>query len=204
MGEWVGVLIAIVSSALGGTAATVTRYLVVGSADPLTLSILRWGIGFVCVLPVALALRVRWPARGDWLGVALLGFAFYGLFFILLQSRGQLHDRRAREPRPVDAALADHDRRRAARHRGLELAQDHRRVDRGAGRLRRPGLRTGPRTGRRVARRAADGKRGAVHGVLQRLLAPVHPALQRSGLPRRRHGRGRDRPDDRRAVDGPP
>jgi drug/metabolite transporter (DMT)-like permease len=83
MGEWVGVLIAIVSSALGGTAAAVTRYLVVGSADPLTLSILRWGIGFVCVLPVALLLRVRWPARDDWPGVALLGFAFYGLFFIL-------------------------------------------------------------------------------------------------------------------------
>jgi len=83
MSEWVGVLIAIASSALGGTAAAVTRYLVVGSADPLTLSILRWGIGFVCVLPVALALRVRWPARADWPGVALLGFAFYGLFFIL-------------------------------------------------------------------------------------------------------------------------
>ena len=83
MGEWVGVLIAIVSSALGGTAAAVTRYLVVGSADPLTLSILRWGIGFVCVLPVALVLHVRWPTRADWPGVALLGFAFYGLFFIL-------------------------------------------------------------------------------------------------------------------------
>jgi len=83
VGEWVGVLIAIVSSALGGTAAAVTRYLVVGTADPLTLSILRWGIGFVCVLPVALALRVRWPARADWPAVALLGFAFFGLFFIL-------------------------------------------------------------------------------------------------------------------------
>jgi drug/metabolite transporter (DMT)-like permease len=62
VGEWFGVLIAIVSSGLGGTAAAVTRYLVVGSADPLTLSILRWGIGFLCVLPVALLLRVRWPA----------------------------------------------------------------------------------------------------------------------------------------------
>ena len=82
MGEWLGVLIAIVSSALGGTAAAVTRYLV-GSTDPLTLSILRWGIGFVCVLPVALLLRVRWPSRADWPGVALLGFCFYGLFFIL-------------------------------------------------------------------------------------------------------------------------
>ena len=82
MGEGLGVLIAIVSSALGGTAAAVTRYLV-GGADPLTLSILRWGIGFVCVLPVALLLRVRWPSRADWPGVALLGFCFYGLFFIL-------------------------------------------------------------------------------------------------------------------------
>ena len=82
MGEGLGVLIAIASSALGGTAAAVTRYLV-GSADPLTLSILRWGIGFVCVLPVALLLRVRWPSRADWPGVALLGFCFYGLFFIL-------------------------------------------------------------------------------------------------------------------------
>jgi drug/metabolite transporter (DMT)-like permease len=82
VGEWLGVLIAIVSSCLGGTAAAVTRYLV-GDADPLTLSILRWGIGFLCVLPVALVLRVRWPRREDWLGVALLGFCFYGLFFIL-------------------------------------------------------------------------------------------------------------------------
>ena len=81
MGEGLGVLIAIASSALGGTAAAVTRYLVT-SADPLTLSILRWGIGFLCVLPVALALRVRWPCRADWPAVALLGLSFYGLFFI--------------------------------------------------------------------------------------------------------------------------
>jgi drug/metabolite transporter (DMT)-like permease len=82
MGEWLGVLIAIASSALGGTAAAVTRYLV-GGADPLTLSILRWGIGFVCVLPVAVLLRARWPSRADWPAVALLGFCFYGVFFIL-------------------------------------------------------------------------------------------------------------------------
>ena len=82
MGEWVGVLIAIASSCVGGTAAAVTRYLV-GNVDPLTLSILRWGIGFCCVLPVALVLRVRWPRREDWPGVALLGLCFYGVFFIL-------------------------------------------------------------------------------------------------------------------------
>jgi len=77
-----GVLIAMVSSALGGTAAAVTRYLV-GDADPLTLAVLRWGIGFLCVLPVALLLRVRWPMRRDWPAVAALGICFFGLFFIL-------------------------------------------------------------------------------------------------------------------------
>lgn len=82
MGEWTGVLIAIASSALGGTAAAVTRYLVV-DADPLTLALLRWGIGVLCVLPVALLLGARWPARSDWSGVALLGLSFFGLFFVL-------------------------------------------------------------------------------------------------------------------------
>src|SRR5262249_4200934 len=80
--EWLGVSIAIVSSALGGTAAAVTRYLT-GNSDPLTLAILRWAIGFLCVLPVALILRVEWPSRRDWPGVAALGFCFFGLFFIL-------------------------------------------------------------------------------------------------------------------------
>ncbi|PWB58128.1 MAG: EamA family transporter [Bradyrhizobiaceae bacterium] len=82
MSERVGVLIAIASSALGGTAAAVTRYLV-GDADALTLAILRWGIGILCVLPVALALRARWPAPRDWPAVAGLGICFFGLFFIL-------------------------------------------------------------------------------------------------------------------------
>ena len=82
MGEAIGVLIAIVSSSLGGTAAAVTRYLV-GSADAVTLAILRWGIGFICVLPAALLLRVRWPPRRDWLPVAGLGICYFGLFFVL-------------------------------------------------------------------------------------------------------------------------
>src|SRR3978361_567327 len=82
LGEWLGVLIAVVSSSLGGTAAAVTRYLV-GSADPITLAILRWGIGFLCLLPTAMVLRVRWPQRSDWLPVAALGLCFFGLFFVL-------------------------------------------------------------------------------------------------------------------------
>ena len=82
MTETLGVIIALVSSALGGTAAAVTRYLV-GSADPITLAILRWGIGFLCLLPTAIILRVRWPQRRDWLAVAGLGLCFFGLFFVL-------------------------------------------------------------------------------------------------------------------------
>lgn len=82
MGEWLGVLLAVISSMLGGTAAAVTRYLVT-DADPVTLGILRWAIGFLCVLPAALILRVRWPQRGDWLPVAALGFSFFGVFFVL-------------------------------------------------------------------------------------------------------------------------
>ncbi len=80
--QWLGVLFAIVSSSLGGTAAAVTRYLV-GNSDSLTVAILRWGIGFVCVLPIALILRVRWPRSGDWWRVAGLGVCFFALFFIL-------------------------------------------------------------------------------------------------------------------------
>jgi drug/metabolite transporter (DMT)-like permease len=79
--EWIGVLIALLSSCLGGTAAAITRYLVVG-ADPVTLAILRWGIGFACLLPTALLLEVRWPPRRDWPAVAALGICFFGLFFI--------------------------------------------------------------------------------------------------------------------------
>jgi drug/metabolite transporter (DMT)-like permease len=82
LGEWFGVLLALVSSSLGGTAAAVTRYLV-GSADPITLAILRWGIGFLCLLPTAIVLRARWPQRRDWLAVAALGLCFFGLFFVL-------------------------------------------------------------------------------------------------------------------------
>lgn len=82
MGEWLGVAITIVSSSLGGTAAAVTRYLV-SSADPLTLALLRWGGGVLCVLPVALLMRARWPSRQDWPSVVGLGFLFYGLFTIL-------------------------------------------------------------------------------------------------------------------------
>jgi drug/metabolite transporter (DMT)-like permease len=82
MGEVIGVSLAIISSALGGTAAAITRYLV-GNADPITLAILRWGIGIVCVLPTACLLRSKFPPRRDLLPIAILGFCFFGVFFPL-------------------------------------------------------------------------------------------------------------------------
>src|SRR5712671_6532382 len=82
VGEWGGVTIALVSSCLGGTAAAITRYLA-GNTDPITLAILRWAIGFCCVLPAALVLKARWPRRGDLPAVAALGFCFFGVFFVL-------------------------------------------------------------------------------------------------------------------------
>ena len=82
MDQTAGVLIAIASSCLGGSAAAVTRYLV-ANADPITLAILRWGIGFLCVLPVAVLLRAKWPPREDLPAVLILGVCFFGLFFVL-------------------------------------------------------------------------------------------------------------------------
>jgi drug/metabolite transporter (DMT)-like permease len=36
----------------------------------------------ICLLPLALLLRVRWPRRGDWPAVAGLGFMFFAVFFV--------------------------------------------------------------------------------------------------------------------------
>jgi drug/metabolite transporter (DMT)-like permease len=82
LNEWIGVAIALVSSSLGGTAAAITRYLA-GNTDPITLAILRWGIGFLCVLPATVLLKANWPQRRDWPAVAALGFCFFGVFFVL-------------------------------------------------------------------------------------------------------------------------
>ena len=63
-----GVLAAILSSTVGGTNTAVTRY-AIGATDPVTLAALRFGLGFILLLPIALALRSRWPQRRDWIGV---------------------------------------------------------------------------------------------------------------------------------------
>ncbi|MBI3245786.1 MAG: DMT family transporter [Deltaproteobacteria bacterium] len=82
MNERAGILAAIASSALGGTAVATTRY-VIGAIDPVTLAAFRFGIAFVLILPLALASRSKWPQGRDWLGVAGLGVLFFGAFFVI-------------------------------------------------------------------------------------------------------------------------
>jgi drug/metabolite transporter (DMT)-like permease len=77
-----GVLAAIVSSALGGTAAALTRY-TIHASDPVTLAAFRFGIGSLLIVPLALALHSKWPRGRDWIAVALLGLAFFSFFFVL-------------------------------------------------------------------------------------------------------------------------
>lgn len=82
MNERLGIWAAILSSTFGGMAAAATRF-VVGDVDPVTLAAFRFGGGFLVLLPIALALRCRWPRGRDWLGVAALGLMFFAGFFVI-------------------------------------------------------------------------------------------------------------------------
>src|SRR5262249_41880204 len=48
-----------------------------------TLGALRFGLGFLILMVIALASRSRWPQRRDWIGVAGLGILFFGVFMAL-------------------------------------------------------------------------------------------------------------------------
>jgi len=76
-----GVVAAVLSSALGGSAAALTRF-VIGATDPVTLAAYRFGIGFLLVLPVALLLKSSFPKGRDGIWVALLGVLFFSIFFV--------------------------------------------------------------------------------------------------------------------------
>ena len=78
--EALGILAAILSSAMGGANTAATRF-AIGATDPVTLAALRFGLGFLLLLPIALALGSRWPKRRDWIGAALLGILFFAVYF---------------------------------------------------------------------------------------------------------------------------
>jgi drug/metabolite transporter (DMT)-like permease len=80
-----GVLAAVLSSALGGTAIGATRYLV-STLDPVTIGAIRFGGGFLVLLPIALWRGEKWPQRDDRLGAVALGLLFFGLFPVLFNA----------------------------------------------------------------------------------------------------------------------
>ena len=80
--DHIGVLAALVSSAIGGVAGGATRY-VIHATDPVTLGVFRFGTGFLILLPIALILKSRWPKGRDWIAVALLGILFFFAFSVL-------------------------------------------------------------------------------------------------------------------------
>jgi drug/metabolite transporter (DMT)-like permease len=48
-----------------------------------TLAAFRFGIAFLLILPIALALRAHWPRGRDLAGVAPLGVLYFAVFFVL-------------------------------------------------------------------------------------------------------------------------
>src|SRR3954464_15389774 len=80
-----GVLAAILSTALGGTAIVATRFLA-GAADPITIGVLRFGGGAVLLLPLALIKGEQWPSRRDWSAGIGLGLLFFLLFPVLFNA----------------------------------------------------------------------------------------------------------------------
>jgi drug/metabolite transporter (DMT)-like permease len=85
MGQGLGVLAGVLSSAFGGMAAATTRF-VIGNSDPITIGAFRFGIGFLILLPLAFLLRQPCPRGKDWLGVAGLGLLFFGIFPIIFNA----------------------------------------------------------------------------------------------------------------------
>ena len=80
--EYIGVLAAVLSTGLGGIAGGATRF-VIAATDPVTLGVFRYGVGFLILLPLALALKSRWPARRDWPAVVALGVMFFFAFSVM-------------------------------------------------------------------------------------------------------------------------
>jgi drug/metabolite transporter (DMT)-like permease len=85
VGEVIGVLAGVLSSSLGGLAVGVTRF-VVGATDPITIGALRFGIGSLLLLPLALRHRQRWPKLNEFVPIVGLGLLFFALFPILFNA----------------------------------------------------------------------------------------------------------------------
>ena len=80
-----GPLIAVLSSAIGGTAIGATRHLA-ALADPLTIGTLRYAGAFLLLAPIALWQGAKWPSGPDRRYAVGLGLLMFGLFPILFNA----------------------------------------------------------------------------------------------------------------------
>lgn len=80
-----GPLIAVLSSAIGGTAIGATRHLA-PLADPLTIGMLRYAGAFLLLAPIALWQGAKWPTGRDRPYAVVLGLLMFGLFPVLFNA----------------------------------------------------------------------------------------------------------------------
>src|SRR6185295_7002592 len=159
----------------------------VGNADPLTLALLRWGIGFLVVLPVTLLLRSKMPPRADWLAVSVLGVCFFGLFFALYNV-AVAYTTAARASLTFNTPAPNDGRCRAPSYRAVDDAQVARCRHCDARRLCGTGVGPGNGARRRLAWRIDHDRRGSVHGILQRVVTTIYPAFERARISVHRNG----------------
>jgi drug/metabolite transporter (DMT)-like permease len=83
MSGFLPIAAAAASGVLVGSAIVATRF-VIDQTAPASLALLRYSIGFLCLLPpLLLSGRVRFERR-DWLPIALLGITQFGILVALL------------------------------------------------------------------------------------------------------------------------
>lgn len=85
MGEAIGVLAAVASSALGGLSVGVTRF-VIGATEPITVGAFRFGIGALILLALAWPRRHLWPRGAALLPIAGQGLLYFALFPVLFNA----------------------------------------------------------------------------------------------------------------------
>ena len=158
------------------------------------MAILRWGIGFLCVLPAALLMKARWPQRRI-SRRRRLGFCFFGVFFVLYNIAMSYTTAARAEFALATLPLHDHGGRRAARHGTADVSQTIGVCVAvlGVAAALAAGLSAAPAGAWRGELIMTGGR--VLHGLLQRLVPAVHPALERTGFPHRRHGNGCRRTD---------
>lgn len=82
MKEASGIAAALLSSALGGTAIVATRH-TAADVGVLAVAIIRYGLGFLLILPLVFMRGERWPPLRDWPAVVGMGVLFFCLFPML-------------------------------------------------------------------------------------------------------------------------